>query len=54
MSDTNNPQPCDPPVNTGGGGTTNAEPEPESEESGEAQATDPPQTIHGSGGGGRD
>ena len=48
MSDTsNNPQPVDPPVNTGGGGTTSSEPEGEDAE---AQSIDPPVNTGGGGG----
>jgi hypothetical protein len=48
MSDTsNNPQPVDPPVNTGGGTTTSGE--PEDDESSEAQAIDPPVNTGGGG-----
>jgi len=48
MSDTeNDPQPVDPPVNTGGGGTSGSD----SEETGtaEAQAVDPPANTGGGG-----
>jgi len=44
MSDeTNNPQPTDPPTNTGGGGSN----EGEEMEFGEAKATDPPTNTGG-------
>jgi hypothetical protein len=45
MSDTiNDPQPIDPPTNTGGGGTTTTT---EEEESGTVEAIDPPTNTGG-------
>jgi len=43
MPDTQNPQPTDPPDNTGGGGSANVS----SPESGDALATDPPDNTGG-------
>jgi hypothetical protein len=51
MSDTtNDPQPIDPPVTTGGGGTTPSPIESDGSDAEEVQAIDPPVTTGGGGG----
>lgn len=50
MSDTpNDPQPIDPPVNTGGGGTASEQPE-DTEIADSAETIDPPVNTGGGGG----
>ena len=51
MSDTtNDPQPIDPPVSTGGGGTTPAPSDSDDGETEEGQSIDPPVSTGGGGG----